>query len=171
MRFSNFFDINGANSANYQPAGISSTTLFRRNVIISSDTTSCTFIGDDIVTINKRNTFDINLSTNDPSDTFCQDQNIIVSANTGAATYTFIVNATTISSNTTTNTLNLRSGATRTRAATASRTSRPRRTKRLRFTSATRRRYSSWTRKWVDSQAMLAAPSIRLASRRRGRRP
>ena len=92
---SNFFDINGANSANYQPAGISSTTLFRRNVIISSDTTSCTFIGDDIVTINKRNTFDINLSTNDPSDTFCQDQNIIVSANTGAATYTFIVNATT----------------------------------------------------------------------------
>ncbi len=114
---SNFFDINGANSANYQPAGISSTTLFRRNVIISSDTTSCTFIGDDIVTINKRNTFDINLSTNDPSDTFCQDQNIIVSANTGAATYTFIVNATTISSNTTTNTLNLRSGATRNLAA------------------------------------------------------
>jgi 2C-methyl-D-erythritol 2,4-cyclodiphosphate synthase len=114
---SNFFDINGANSANYQPAGISTTTLFRRNVIISSDTTSCTFIGDDIVTINKRNTFDINLSTNDSSDTFCQDQNIIVSANTGAATYTFIVNGTTISANTTTNTLNLRSGATRNLAA------------------------------------------------------
>ena len=53
----------------------------------------------------------------DSSDTFCQDQDIVVSANTGAATYTFIVNATTISANTTTNTLNLRSGATRDLAA------------------------------------------------------
>ena len=104
----NYFDINGATGANYQPTGITTTTLYRRNVIISSNTTSCTFIGDDIVTINKRDSFDINLSTNDPSNTFCQDQNIIVSANTGAATYTFIINATTISSNTTTNTLNLK---------------------------------------------------------------
>ena len=106
---SNYFDINGATNANYQPTGITTTTLFRRNVVISSNTTSCTFIGDDIVTINKRNSFDINLSTNDPSNTFCQDQNIIVSANTGAATYTFIINATTITSGSST-TLNLISG-------------------------------------------------------------
>ena len=106
---SNYFDINGATNANYQPTGITTTTLFRRNVVISSNTTSCTFIGDDIVTINKRDSFDINLSTNDPSNTFCQDQNIIVSANTGAATYTFIINATTITSGSST-TLNLISG-------------------------------------------------------------
>ena len=109
----NYFDLAGATSANYTLTGITSTTLYRRNVVISSNTTSCTFIGDDIITINKRVSFDINLTTNDASDTFCQDQDIVVSANTGAATYTFIVNATTISANTTTNTLNLRSGATR----------------------------------------------------------
>ncbi|MBF10677.1 MAG: hypothetical protein CMC63_00380, partial [Flavobacteriaceae bacterium] len=109
---SNYFDINGATSANYQPAGISTTTLFRRNVVISSDTTSCTFIGDDIVTINKRDAFDINLSTNDATNTFCQDEDVIVSANTGAATYTFIINATTITSGSTP-TLNLKSGSTR----------------------------------------------------------
>ena len=113
----NFFDINGATSANYQPTGITTTTLFKRNVIISSDTSSCTFIGDDIITINKRASFDINLSTNDATNTFCQDENVIVSANTGAATYTFIVNATTISANVTTNTFYLKSGATRNLAA------------------------------------------------------
>ena len=113
----NYFNLDGANSANYLPTSISTTTLFRRNVIISSDTTSCTFIGDDIVTMNKRDSFDINLSTNDATNTFCQDENIIVSANTGAATYTFIVNATTISANVTTNTFYLKSGATRNLAA------------------------------------------------------
>ena len=93
-------------------AAITSTTLFRRNVIISSDTASCTYIGDDIVTITSRTEFDINLSTSNPTNTFCQDQDIVVSANTGAATYTFIINATTISSSST-RTLNLRSGASR----------------------------------------------------------
>ena len=66
--------------------------------------------------MNLRPKFDINLTTNNPSNTFCQDQDIIVSADTGAATYTFIINATTISSGTTT-TLNLRSGAARNLAA------------------------------------------------------
>ena len=73
----NYFDINGATNANYQPTGITTTTLFRRNVIISSNTTSCTFIGDDIVTINKRASFDINLSTNDATNTFCQDEKVL----------------------------------------------------------------------------------------------
>ena len=113
---SNYFNINGENAANYQPAGISTTTLYRRNVVISSDTTSCTFIGDDIVTINKRDAFTINLSTNESDNTFCQDQNIIVSANTGAATYTFIVNSTTITSGSS-RTINLRSGSVRNLAA------------------------------------------------------
>ncbi|MBT5694717.1 MAG: hypothetical protein HOI60_07520, partial [Flavobacteriaceae bacterium] len=110
---SNYFDLSGATSANYSLTGISTTTFYRRNVVISSNTTSCAFIGDDIIVINKRVSFDINLSTNDASNTFCQEQDIVISANTGAATYTFIVNATIISSNTTTNSLNLRSGATR----------------------------------------------------------
>ena len=108
-------DIVGATASNYTPTSITTTTLFRRNVIISSSSSSCTFTGDDIVTMNLRPAFEINLTTNNPSNTFCQDQDII-SADTGATTYTFIINATTISSGTTT-TLNLRSGATRNLAA------------------------------------------------------
>ncbi|OUU47723.1 MAG: hypothetical protein CBC28_05345, partial [Flavobacteriaceae bacterium TMED68] len=113
---SSYQDIVGATVANYSPTSITTTTLFRRNVVISSSSTSCTFIGDDIVTMNLRPEFEINLTTNDPGNTFCQDQDIIVSADTGAVTYTFVINATTISSGTTT-TLNLRSGATRNLAA------------------------------------------------------
>ncbi|GIS21897.1 MAG: hypothetical protein CM15mP122_4030 [Bacteroidota bacterium] len=52
--------------------------------------------------MNLRPKFEINLTTNDPTNTFCQDQDIIVSADTGAVTYTFIINATTISSGSTT---------------------------------------------------------------------
>ncbi|MGB1554721.1 MAG: hypothetical protein ACPHDX_01305, partial [Flavobacteriaceae bacterium] len=111
-----YTNINGATAENYQPAGISTNTLFRRNVIISSLTSSCTFIGDDIVAINNRPLFDINLTTNSPDNIFCQDENIIVSSNAGAATYTFIINATTISSGSTT-TLNLVSGSVRNLAA------------------------------------------------------
>ena len=109
-------EITGATLANYSPTSITTTTLFRRDVVISSSSTSCTFIGDDIVTMNLRPKFEINLTTNDPTNTFCQDQDIIVSADIGAVTYTFIINATTISSGSTT-TLNVKSGATRNLAA------------------------------------------------------
>ena len=83
-------DIVGATLANYSPTSITTTTLFRRNVVISSSSTSCTFIGDDIVAMNLRPKFEINLTTNDPTNTFCQDQDIIVSADTGAVTLSLI---------------------------------------------------------------------------------
>ena len=91
-----YVDIDGANLANYTPGTVSTTTYFRRNTIVSPGPTQCEVEGSDVVVINARPEFNINLSTTEPSN--CQEETIVVSANTGAATYTFSINGTTIQS-------------------------------------------------------------------------
>ena len=87
-----FVDIEGANTANYDPGPLTATTYFRRNIVISPGTKRCVQEGADVVVINVRPPFDPGLSTSDPLNTFCQNETITVSANSGAANYNFFVN-------------------------------------------------------------------------------
>ena len=62
-----FIDIDGANSVNYTPNTISRTTYYRRNTIVSPGPASCSVVGTDIVVINARPDFNINLSITESS--------------------------------------------------------------------------------------------------------
>ena len=88
----NWSNIDGATGENYDPPALSATTYYRRNVIVSPGTRECEVDGTDVIVINVRPEFTIGLTTTDPLNTFCQGETITVSANTGAATYTFSVN-------------------------------------------------------------------------------
>ena len=60
-----FTDIEGATSANYTPGALTSTTYYRRNVIVSPGTKICVQEGSDVIVINVRPDFTIGLSTTD----------------------------------------------------------------------------------------------------------
>ncbi len=87
-----YYDISGATAVNYDPPALTTTTYYRRNVIVSPGTKECEIEGTDVVVINVRPEFTIGLSTTDPLNTFCQGETVIVSANSGAANYQFFVN-------------------------------------------------------------------------------
>lgn len=70
-----YYDISGATAVNYDPPALTTTTYYRRNVIVSPGTKECEIEGTDVVVINVRPEFTIGLSTTDPLNTFCQGEN------------------------------------------------------------------------------------------------
>jgi len=101
---SDWVNIDGETSVNYQPPALFQTTYFRRKALNTLGDLTCDQAPyTNVVDITVDPEFVINLATNNASNTFCIGDAVTVSAAAGAATYTFKINGVTTQASSTEN--------------------------------------------------------------------